>query len=183
MAQRRNKSSPWGSPGTLEYRRAALTRDHPRTSRAIAVTAVLILLVNLVLAAPVWLEMVTSIPEVADRVGTFTSPVLLPGWLLGTLTVAGVVAAVERAVTFVIEIWLCGAQHTLLSSLSVRNSVAAAARSASARSVAAAAHCRSASAQCDCGGALSVSRQRGCLPRLLGATPVRPACMHGCIAL
>lgn len=88
------------APGTLEYRRAALTRDHPRTSRAIAVTAVLILLVNLVLAAPVWLEMVTSIPEVADRVGMFTSPVLLSGWLLGTLTVAGVVAAVERALTW-----------------------------------------------------------------------------------
>ncbi|WFG45157.1 hypothetical protein [Pseudonocardia alni] len=30
----------------------------------------------------------------------FTSPVLLPGWLLGTLTVAGVVAAVERALTW-----------------------------------------------------------------------------------
>lgn len=35
-----------------------------------------------------------------DRVGMFTSPVLLPGWLLGTLTVAGVVAAVERALTW-----------------------------------------------------------------------------------
>ncbi|WP_226367821.1 hypothetical protein [Pseudonocardia sp. ICBG162] len=88
------------APGTLEHRRAVLTRDHPRLSRGIAATAVMILLVNLVLAAPVWLEMVSSIPEVADRFGTFTSPVILPGWLLGTLTVAGVVAAMERAVTW-----------------------------------------------------------------------------------
>ncbi|WP_224386892.1 hypothetical protein [Pseudonocardia sp. ICBG1293] len=88
------------APGTLEYGRAVLTRDHPRLSRGIAVTAVMILLVNLVLAAPTWLEMVTSVPEVAARFGTFTSPVLLPGWLLATLTVAGVVAAMERAITW-----------------------------------------------------------------------------------
>lgn len=88
------------APGTLEYRRAVLTRDHPRLSRRIAVTAVVILLVNLVLAVPAGIEMVTSIPQVAERFGTFTSPVVLPGWLLGTLTVAGVVAAVERAVTW-----------------------------------------------------------------------------------
>ncbi|BBG03889.1 MULTISPECIES: hypothetical protein [Pseudonocardia] len=88
------------APGTLEHRRAVLTRDHPRLSRRIAVTAVVILLVNLVLAVPAGIEMVTSIPQVAERFGTFTSPVVLPGWLLGTLTVAGVVAAVERAVTW-----------------------------------------------------------------------------------
>jgi hypothetical protein len=88
------------APGTLEYRRAVLTRDHPRLSRGIAVTAVVILLVNLVLAVPEGLELLTSAPQVAERFGTFTSPVDLPGWLGWTLTAAGVVAAVERAVTW-----------------------------------------------------------------------------------
>lgn len=88
------------APGTLEYRRAALTRRHPRLSRGIAITAVVILLVNLVLAVPAGLELLTSFPNVADRFGTFTSPVHLPGWLSWTLTAAGVVAAVERAVTW-----------------------------------------------------------------------------------
>ncbi|OZM84120.1 hypothetical protein [Pseudonocardia sp. MH-G8] len=88
------------APGTLEYRRAALTRRHPRLSRGIAATAVVILLANLVLAVPEGLELLTSIPQVAGRFGTFTSPVDLPGWLSMTLMAAGIAAAVERAVTW-----------------------------------------------------------------------------------
>lgn len=88
------------APGTLEYRRVVLTRRHPRLSRAIAVSAVVILLINLVLAVPEGLELLTSYPRVAERLGTFTSPVDVPGWLSSTLLAAGLAAAVERAVTW-----------------------------------------------------------------------------------
>ncbi|MEV1291984.1 hypothetical protein [Pseudonocardia sp. NPDC049635] len=86
-------------PGTLEHRRARLAGRRPGVSRAIAVTAVLVLAVNLVLAAPHALELVTSQPRVAELVGTFTSPVSLPGWLNTALLVAGALAAVERVLT------------------------------------------------------------------------------------
>lgn len=86
-------------PGTLEYRRARLARRRPGASRAIAVTAVLILAVNLVLAAPQALELITAQPRIDELVGTFTSPVSLPAWLNTTLLVAGALAATERVLT------------------------------------------------------------------------------------
>jgi hypothetical protein len=88
------------APGTLEYRRANLTRRHPGLSRAIGATAVVILLVNLALAVPEGLEILTSIPAVAERFGTFVSPVALPWWLSWSLIAAGVAAATERAITW-----------------------------------------------------------------------------------
>jgi len=86
-------------PGTLEHRRARLARRRPGVSRAIAVTAVLILAVNLVLAVPQGLELITAQPRIAELVGTFTSPVSLPAWLNATLLVAGALAATERLLT------------------------------------------------------------------------------------
>jgi len=58
-----------------------------------------VLLVGLVLLVPQLLELVTRIDAVAERVGVFTSPVSLPPWLNTTLTVAGVLASLERALT------------------------------------------------------------------------------------
>ncbi|MEQ3553872.1 hypothetical protein WIS52_25635 [Pseudonocardia nematodicida] len=87
-------------PGTLEHRRARLAHRRPGVSRAIAATAVVILAVNLVLAAPQALEILTSLPRVAEHVGTFVSPVTLPAWLNTTLLVAGALAAVERVLTW-----------------------------------------------------------------------------------
>lgn len=86
-------------PGTLEELRGRLHRRRPGLSRAIAWTAIAILVVNLVLAAPQALELVTSLPRVAELVGTYTSPVQLPAWLNTGLLLAGVVAAVERTLT------------------------------------------------------------------------------------
>lgn len=86
--------------GTLEYRRARLARRRPGVSRAIAATAVAILAINLVLAVPQALGFIAGIPEIAAHVGPFTSPITVPGWLNTTLLLAGVVAAVERALTW-----------------------------------------------------------------------------------
>lgn len=85
--------------GTAEELRGRLTSRHPAVSRTIAGTAIVILLVNLVLAVPQGLAMLTRIPFVAEHVGVFTSPIALPGWLTTTLLIAGVAAAMERALT------------------------------------------------------------------------------------
>lgn len=85
------------APGTVEHRRHRLAHRHPAISRAIGGTAIVILVVNLVLAVPQALQMVTTIPKVAELVGTFASPVALPAWLNTVLLLAGVVAAAERA--------------------------------------------------------------------------------------
>lgn len=86
--------------GTLEDLRGRLARRHPRVSRAVARTAVVVLAVNLVLAVPAGLELLTGLDGVAERFGTFTNPIDLPTWLDRTTLVAGVLAAVERALTW-----------------------------------------------------------------------------------
>lgn len=84
-------------PVSAEGLRARLDRSHPALSRAIGITSFVVVLVALVLGLPQILEQVTSIPFIADSVGTFTSPIRLPGWLNVTLLVAGIVASTERA--------------------------------------------------------------------------------------
>lgn len=86
-------------PGTLEHRRGRLHRRHPLISRGIAGLAVAVLLLNLVLAVPQGLELITGLPRIAELFGTFTSPVALPAWLNTVLLLAGVAAAVERVLT------------------------------------------------------------------------------------
>ncbi|QFG22312.1 hypothetical protein [Actinomadura sp. WMMB 499] len=85
--------------GTAEYLRERLARRHPRLSRTIGWLAIGILLTNLVLAVPQAVEIVSRIPEIADRFGSFASPVALPWWLNAALVTAGVLAAVERVLT------------------------------------------------------------------------------------
>src|SRR5699024_5206161 len=74
-------------------------RRHPGASRVIGLIAVVILLVGLVLMVPQAAELLTSIDAVAERVGSFTSPIQLPSWLNTSLLVAGALAATERALT------------------------------------------------------------------------------------
>lgn len=83
--------------GTLEDLRHRFDRRHPRIGRAIGWLAILVLLVNLVLAVPAALEILTRADRIAEVFGTFTSPVVLPTWLSIGLVFAGVLAAVDRA--------------------------------------------------------------------------------------
>ncbi|USQ80935.1 hypothetical protein [Ornithinimicrobium faecis] len=82
-----------------EYWRAVLDHRHPRLSRWIGRVAIVILLVGLVLFVPQLLELITGLDVVAERVGTFTSPISLPAWLNTTLLVAGIAASLERGLT------------------------------------------------------------------------------------
>jgi hypothetical protein len=102
-------------PRSLEGRRARLGRHHPRLSRLIGAVAIAILLVGLVLAVPQVLELVTQIEPVAERFGTFRSPISLPAWANVTTIVLGVLAATERALTLRSH-WLIDAD-TLWTSL------------------------------------------------------------------
>lgn len=84
---------------SLEGLRGRFGRSFPRASAWIARAAVVILLVGLAVALPQVAALVSRWDLVADRVGTFTSPIVLPGWANTTLFIAGILASLERALT------------------------------------------------------------------------------------
>lgn len=84
-------------PASAEGRRARLQRDRPGVSRLIGAASVSVLVVALVLGVPQIIEQLTNIQLVAERVGTFASPIHLPSWLNISLLVASLVASSERA--------------------------------------------------------------------------------------
>lgn len=101
-------------PRSLEGLRARFGRRHPGIGRAIGLVAILVLLIGLVLMIPQAAELITSLDPVAERVGTFTSPIQLPSWLNVSLIVAGALAATERALTLRRH-WLIDADTTWTS--------------------------------------------------------------------
>ncbi len=84
-------------PASAEGRRARMEQNHSGLSKAIGALSILILLAALLLGLPQLVEQITHIPPIAERVGTFTSPIRLPGWVNITLTVAALLASIERA--------------------------------------------------------------------------------------
>lgn len=103
-------------PRSLEGLRARFAQRFPGISRAIGAAAVVILLLALALLVPQLLELVTGMEVVAERIGTFTSPLQLPGWASTALLVAGIAAALERALTLRSH-WLIDADTTWSSGL------------------------------------------------------------------
>ena len=77
--------------------RARMAHRLPRLSRFVGGIAIVVLLVGLVTGIPQGIQMISEIPPIADRFGTFTSPFQFPEWLNVTLLVAGILAAIERA--------------------------------------------------------------------------------------
>lgn len=84
-------------PASAEGRRARLDRLHPFGSRLLGAVSILILVVALVLGIPQLIETITSIPPVAERIGTFESPIHLPAWFNTGLLIAALLASTERA--------------------------------------------------------------------------------------
>ncbi|TGO06373.1 hypothetical protein [Serinibacter arcticus] len=82
---------------SAEGRRARLEQRHPSLSRALGALSVLVLVVALVLGAPQIVQQITEIPPIAERIGVFTSPIHLPGWLNVSVLVATILASTERA--------------------------------------------------------------------------------------
>jgi hypothetical protein len=87
-------------PRSPEGLRARFDRRFPRTSGLIGAMAVVVLLVGLAVSLSLAVEAITRIPPVAEHIGTFTSPISLPGWAKIALPAAGAVAGVERSLTF-----------------------------------------------------------------------------------
>ncbi|QUX26659.1 hypothetical protein KGD83_14730 [Nocardiopsis akebiae] len=84
-------------PRSGEGRRARLEREHPALSRWIGVLSLLLLVVPAVLLVPQLVEVAFELPPVAERFGTFTSPVDLPVWLNTALSLGAAAASTERA--------------------------------------------------------------------------------------
>jgi hypothetical protein len=86
-------------PRSHEGLRSRFGRRFPRTSSLIGAVAVVLLLVGLAVSIPQSMEALTRVPFVAERVGTFTSPISLPEWANIAVLVAGGLAGIERALT------------------------------------------------------------------------------------
>ncbi|WP_449278107.1 hypothetical protein [Leucobacter sp. GX24907] len=84
---------------SAEGLRARFDGRFPLLSKSIGVLAIVVLLVGLAVGIPQGVEMITSIDSIAQRFGTFTSPIQLPTWLNTTTLVAGLLAGTERALT------------------------------------------------------------------------------------
>lgn len=80
-----------------EGRRARLDREHPVLSCWIGVLSLLLLVVPALLLIPQLVEVAFGLPPVAERFGTFTSPVHLPVWLNTALALGAAAASTERA--------------------------------------------------------------------------------------
>lgn len=82
---------------SAEGRRAHLDGKHPELSRLIGLFSSILLFVALALLFSQLIEPVTEIESIARSVGTFTSPVRLPGWANITIGLCAALASTERA--------------------------------------------------------------------------------------
>lgn len=94
-------------PRSPEGLRARFDRRFPRTGAAVGAVGLVVLLVGLAVTLSVAAEQITRIEVVAQQVGTFTSPVRLPGWATFAVTAAGALAAVDRALRLR-STWMAG---------------------------------------------------------------------------
>lgn len=81
------------APGTAERWRADLEREHPTVSQWLGRISWAVLVVALLLQLPQLVALVSTLTGWFE----FSSPVTLPGWLNTPLSVAGVLAGIERA--------------------------------------------------------------------------------------
>ncbi|MCR3754530.1 hypothetical protein LX88_008546 [Lentzea californiensis] len=84
-------------PRSQEGLRARFDRRFPRVSAVIGAVGLVVLLVGLTTALATAVEQITRIEVVAQHLGTFVSPVQLPGWAKFVLSAAGALAAFDRA--------------------------------------------------------------------------------------
>lgn len=71
----------------------------PEISSIIGKLAVIILFISIILGLPQLISLISQLPVIEERWGSFESPITLPSWLNTTLLAAGIIAAIERALT------------------------------------------------------------------------------------
>ena len=84
-------------PASAEGRRARLNRNHPATSRGIGMVSTMVLLVGVAALLLQLAEQVSTVPQIADSLGTFVSPISLSAWSNVALGLATALASTERA--------------------------------------------------------------------------------------
>ncbi|WP_028280833.1 hypothetical protein [Arthrobacter sp. H5] len=84
-------------PKSAEGRRARLDSEHPALSRSIGSFSVILLIIGVVLLLLQIAGPISQIPPIAERIGTFESPLHLPLWLNIALGAGTAVASMERA--------------------------------------------------------------------------------------
>ncbi|WP_223624037.1 hypothetical protein [Microbacterium sp. EST19A] len=83
-------------PRSAIGRRLRLEQTHPVASRWIAAVAIVVLLVGVGVNVPQLVQVISEIPPIAERFGTFVSPIHLPLWLNITLGAGAALASMER---------------------------------------------------------------------------------------
>lgn len=86
-------------PQSLEGLRLKFDFHFPGISKWIGIIAIIILITSLILGLPQLVALISQIPFISERWGTFESPVVLPSWLNTILVVGGTLATIERAAT------------------------------------------------------------------------------------
>lgn len=84
-------------PKSAEGRRMRFGREHPALSGLLGVVSVLLLLTGVVLNVLQAAEPISEIPYIAGMIGSFESPLHLPGWLNLAFGFGAAAAAIERA--------------------------------------------------------------------------------------
>lgn len=83
-------------PRSAIGRRVRLEQTHPVASGWIAAASIVVLLVGVGVNVPQLVQVISEIPPVAERFGTFVSPIHLPLWLNLTLGAGAALASMER---------------------------------------------------------------------------------------
>lgn len=83
-------------PRSAIGRRLRLERVHPVASRWIAATAIVFLVIGVGVNVPQLVQVISEVPPIAERLGTFVSPIQLPLWLNITLGAGAALASMER---------------------------------------------------------------------------------------
>lgn len=85
--------------GTAEDLRKKFALKYPFASRLISWLAIFILLLSLIVGIPQFIDLITHLDIISENIGTFNSPINLPGWLNTTIIILAAAAALERALT------------------------------------------------------------------------------------
>ena len=77
---------------SMEGLRLRFEKRYPRASKVIAYTAIAVLLFSIITGFPQLLASLSQIDFIAERFGTFESPIVFPNWLNITMSIAGTLA-------------------------------------------------------------------------------------------
>lgn len=97
VTQEGNEQQLSPHPRSMEGLRMRLDMNFPKLSRLISILAILILISSVILGLPQLIALISQIEIISEHIGTFESPINIPGWANTALLIGGLLAALERA--------------------------------------------------------------------------------------